>query len=78
MTKGPMTALVASYICLVIGYVGICEFRAPTPWQACDSRWNFALGVLVPSPLSAAYRGLQQRKPGRKPSTPRRKPPPTP
>jgi hypothetical protein len=39
---------------LVSAYIGICEFRAPTPWQTCDSRWNWALGVLVPSPIQGA------------------------
>lgn len=39
---------------LLAGYVGICEYRAPTPWQTCENRWNLALGVLVPSPIHGA------------------------
>ena len=46
---------------LLVGYVGICEYRAPNPWQACDSRWNVALGVLVPSPVAPLARGLMAR-----------------
>jgi hypothetical protein len=41
---------------LLAGYIGICEYRAPTPWVACEGRWNWALGVLVPSPLQGAGR----------------------
>ena len=48
---------------LVAAYIGVCEYRAPTPWSACESRWNWALGVLVPSPVPAAMRFLQRRKP---------------
>ena len=51
---------------LVSAYIGICEYRAPTPWQTCDSRWNWALGVLVPSPLPAVAKLITQRR--RKPS----------
>ena len=47
---------------LVSGYIGICEFRAPTPWQTCDSRWNWALGVLVPSPLTGMAKIISQRR----------------
>ena len=39
---------------LVLGYIGVCEFRAPAPHQACESRWNWALGVLVPNPAQGA------------------------
>ena len=39
---------------LVAGYIGVCEFRVPAPYQACESRWNWALGVLVPSPIQGA------------------------
>lgn len=39
---------------LLAGYIGICEYRAPSPWVACESRWNWALGVLVPSPIQGA------------------------
>jgi hypothetical protein len=39
---------------LVAGYIGICEARVPAPYQACESRWNWALGVLVPSPIQGA------------------------
>jgi hypothetical protein len=45
---------------LVASYIGICELRAPTPWQTCDSRWNWALGVLVPSPLPALAKLVTQ------------------
>jgi hypothetical protein len=51
---------------LVASYIGICELRAPTPWQTCDSRWNWALGVLVPSPLPAVAKLITQRR--RKPA----------
>lgn len=47
---------------LVASYIGICEFRAPTPWQTCDSRWNWALGVLVPSPLQDVVKFITQRQ----------------
>jgi hypothetical protein len=39
---------------MLAGYIGICEYRAPTPWVACESRWNWALGVLVPTPIQGA------------------------
>lgn len=39
---------------LLASYIGICEWRAPTPWQTCENRWSLAMGVLVPSPLPAA------------------------
>lgn len=39
---------------LLAGYIGICEYRAPTPWQTCENRWSLALGVLVPSPIQGA------------------------
>jgi hypothetical protein len=39
---------------MLAGYIGICEYRAPSPWVACESRWNWALGVLVPSPIQGA------------------------
>jgi hypothetical protein len=39
---------------MLAGYIGICEYRAPAPWTACESRWNWALGVLVPSPIQGA------------------------
>lgn len=39
---------------MIAGYIGICEARVPTPYQACESRWNWALGVLVPSPIQGA------------------------
>jgi hypothetical protein len=47
---------------LVATYIGVCEARVPSPYQACESRWNWALGVLVPSPLPAVGRLLTQRK----------------
>jgi hypothetical protein len=39
---------------LLVGYIGVCEVRAPNPWAACDARWNVALGVLIPSPIQGA------------------------
>ena len=39
---------------MLAAYIGICEYRAPSPWAACESRWNWALGVLVPSPIQGA------------------------
>lgn len=48
---------------LIASYIGVCEARVPAPYQACESRWNWALGVLVPSPLPAAARLLTRRKP---------------
>ena len=39
---------------MLAAYIGICEYRAPSPWVACESRWNWALGVLVPSPIQNA------------------------
>ena len=39
---------------LLAGYIGICEYRAPTPWQTCENRWSMAIGVLVPSPVQGA------------------------
>ena len=51
---------------LIGSYIGICEFRAPSPWQTCDSRWNWALGVLVPSPLPELAKLITQRR--RKPA----------
>ena len=43
---------------MLAGYIGICEYRAPSPWVACESRWNWALGVLVPSPIQGAVNRL--------------------
>ena len=39
---------------MIASYIGVCEARVPTPYQACESRWNWALGVLVPSPIQGA------------------------
>ena len=39
---------------LIVGYIGVCEARVPSPFQACESRWNSALAVLVPSPIQGA------------------------
>jgi hypothetical protein len=39
---------------LLVSYIGICEYRAPTPWQTCENRWSMAIGVLVPSPVQGA------------------------
>jgi hypothetical protein len=59
---------------LVSSYIGICEFRAPAPWQACESRWNWALGVLVPSPLPEMAKLIT--RPRRRPAaSPPKKPP---
>jgi len=43
---------------MLAAYIGICEYRAPSPWVACESRWNWALGVLVPSPIQGAVNRL--------------------
>ena len=47
---------------LVASYIGICEYRAPAPWQSCEPRWNLALGVLVPSPATALAKLVTQRR----------------
>jgi hypothetical protein len=39
---------------MVAAYIGVCEYRVSSPYQACESRWNWALGVLVPSPIQGA------------------------
>ena len=39
---------------LITGYIGVCEARVPRPLQACENRWNLALGVLFPSPIQGA------------------------
>lgn len=61
-----MTWLTAA---LLAAYVGACELRAPDPWTMCESRWNVALGVLVPSPVGGALpaigRLLQRGRPPR-------------
>jgi len=41
---------------MVASYIGVCEARVPSPYQACEARWNWALGVLVPSPIQGAGR----------------------
>lgn len=43
---------------LLAAYIGVCEVRAPDAWKACEGRWNWALGVLVPSPLPAVAKLL--------------------
>lgn len=50
---------------LLLGaYIGICEYRAPQhAWEACESRWSVALGVLVPSPVAPLAHGLMTRLP---------------
>jgi hypothetical protein len=57
---------------MVAAYIGVCEYRAPSPYQACESRWNWALGVLVPSPIQGAGRFItgqlrRRREPDIKP-----------
>ena len=53
---------------MLAAYVSACEFRAVAPHQACENRWNLALGMLVQSPahgaISAAGRalGLSRRR----------------
>lgn len=54
---------------LISGYIGICEARVPSPYQACESRWNWALGVLVPSPMPTIG-GLASRLLPRRRATP--------
>ena len=39
---------------LVSAYIGVCEARVPSPYQACEARWSSALAVLVPSPIQGA------------------------
>ena len=50
---------------LLLGaYIGVCEWRAPHhAWEACESRWSVALGVLVPSPVVPLAHGLTARLP---------------
>jgi hypothetical protein len=43
-------------------YLAVCEVRAPTPWEMCDKRWNFAAGVFCPSPLVELAKQMQARK----------------
>lgn len=58
-------------IALLAAYISVCEARVPAPYQACEARWNVALGVLVPSPLpgvtgaaaSIAQRLIRRRRP---------------
>ena len=57
---------------LLAGYIGICEYRAPTPWQTCETRWSMAIGVLVPSPVQGALSMAGRLMPRR------RRPDPTP
>ena len=51
---------------LIIGYIGVCEARVPSPFQACESRWNWALGVLVPSPIQGAIPAVSNLLRGRR------------
>lgn len=44
---------------LVVAYLGVCEARVPAPYQACETRWNWALGVLVPSPIQGALPAIK-------------------
>ena len=39
---------------MLAAYVSACEFRAVAPHQACENRWNLALGMLVQSPAQGA------------------------
>ena len=39
---------------MLAAYIATCEARVPAPHQACETRWNLALGVLVPSPIQGA------------------------
>ena len=43
---------------MLAAYIGVCGVRAPDAWKACEGRWNWALGVLVPSPLSGVAKLL--------------------
>jgi len=51
---------------LITGYIGVCEARVPSPFQACESRWNWALGVLVPSPIQGAIPAVSNLLRGRR------------
>lgn len=55
---------------LVAGYLGVCEARVPSPFQACESRWNWALGVLVPSPIQGAFPAIGGLLGGRRKRSP--------
>jgi hypothetical protein len=49
---------------LLGGYVGICEYRAPSPWTTCDNRWSLAIGVVLQpagQAAAAAAAGLAAR-----------------
>jgi hypothetical protein len=59
---------------MLAAYIGICEARVPAPYQACESRWNWALGVLVPSPIQGAMTRLlpgRRRRSDANPEEPR-------
>jgi len=43
-------------------YLGICEYRSPNPWVNCEARWQFAAGVMVPSPAVALSHQLKAWK----------------
>ena len=51
---------------LVSAYIGVCEARVPSPFQACENRWNWALGVLVPSPIQGALPAIEDLLGGRR------------
>ena len=55
---------------LVSAYIGVCEARVPSPFQACESRWNWALGVLVPSPIQGALPAIGGLLGGRRKRSP--------
>ena len=68
-----MTWLVGGFLA---SYLAACELRAPKPWEFCESRWTFAGGILVKSPIDWLERQIQPRKredeappPGDPPST---------
>lgn len=47
---------------LVFGYLGACEGRAPDAWKVCEPRWNYVMGVFVPSPLQAMAAFMRRRR----------------
>jgi hypothetical protein len=49
----PILALVAAEIGVLIGFVGVCELRAPT-LQACEHRWGLVLPAVALAGQSAA------------------------
>jgi len=64
----PILALVAAEIGVLIGYVGICELRAPN-LQACEHRWGLVLPAVALAGQSAATYFMDSGRSG-SPGTP--------